>query len=979
MTKAVVKHELTDVTLISVPDPFGKPKVYSSLGHLTFAEMAAQVNELPAFFWDGGGAIVVTVSRQDGRIVHQYQVPRDCWHLARPKCDPKHKLTVAFAVNLQGGNGGGKNVLQIIALVAVIAVAAWVSAGGLGTLGSFQVGSATFTGAKIAAAAVTVAGTMAIAALSKQPTTPSLGQQEAKSPNTAMAQVNVLAPGAALPRVLGTKLIFPPAICEPLSEHINDSVVTEFVLGLAGPHKISKKAIQFGGHSAPEGATIAIRRGATGDALQRLVRRYGHTDQTNQELSKHQDSGFYFAHQSGQPRRFMRLALKGEPVTDLLPTTHTITLRSASTTAGGPVDEHWLNFSFASLFRTTADDDTEPVGVPIRAQMRRVNGDGTYGEWANWPEFHIVRNYRGQFTFSVRVYWEKLAGLPPAPPSRDDGRGGLWAYTNIANQTLQPNLGAWAAHSYFINPARRGAAASAYSEETHSTSNLLNMVGKKDRWDVYLDPDVFEPGTYEVQIKRGTAYRMADWDEQQRLFLSVTTAAATTDFRPDIFGYFLWPAAGFAAVTPGTPSVMLREGYVSDVAISSVSAVINKQPSPGTDVAVIAIRAKNIGNVGAISCLTSGLVPDWSGSAWVGLKATSNPAPHARYILAGTLNALSVPDALIDDTDFVALRSRCNVKNYQVNADIKGMSVPEALDLTLGCAFAGQRNAEQFGCTYERDRSSEGVVQTFTPRNMANFKISKAFPQLSDGLRCIYSDKNNNYQENSVTVLYGTRSDTIEETRYEGLVTQGEVIRRAKFDLNHSRLRLAEYSWTAPLEFIRCRKGDLVGVQTDVIMVKSGWGRILSKTVNGSSKITSIYLDQTITEFRSITGQVTLPQATFGISIQRKNGDVTTHRVTIDADKRTINLNTPIDDTTDIEEGTLITAGTLGNEFTRLVIREIAPKDSTSADIIAFEEAPQLMQTLEANTAEIADAIVGAPVPRMLDFRYRQNSNYLAA
>jgi hypothetical protein len=967
MTKP--KHELTEATLISVPDPFGKPRIYSSLGHLTFAEMAARCDQLPLMFWDGGGAIIVTITDDQDRVVRQFRVPRDIWHISRPKCEPHYHLTVAFGVNMQGGGGGGgggKNVLAIVAMVAVIAAGAWVSGGGLA--GSFGSAFASGTvGAKVAAAAVTVAGAMAIGALSKPPTVPDFGQPDPKTPNTSLAQVNVMAAGAPLPRVLGTKKIFPPAICEPLTEYIDDDVVTEYVLGLAGPHGIPKQTVMIGGKPIPEGAACEIRRGHTSDRLQRLITRYGHTDHVNLQLSNFKHTGHF-----SEDNNAVRLGAVGDEkaVKELLPQWHSVFLRHASQQTGGPIDEHHINLTFPAGLYNTVDGPSDMVVMPFRGRIRRIAANGKPGAWVNLPEFHYVRSYEGQFTFSLRFRWQK-GGRPARPPSRTDRRGGMWAYTSVLPQTAIPASSGWEADSYFIDEGRRQPGAEVYSAITMDETNLLNMVGKKDRWEVYLDPKVFVPGQYELQLKRGAPQHASLWKERKRLQQTEFTS------RYDVFWFFWWRAtSGFTRQDLVT---YYPDGMIAEVVVSSVVAVINAQPSPGKDVCAISLRLKNVGNAGAISCIASGLVPDWNGTAWAGLNVTSNPAPHARDILNGTLNALSVPNLLIDDDDFVALRQRCGREGYEVNAEIKGMSVPEALDLTLGCGFAGQRNAEQFGCTYERDRSDEGVTQTFTPRNMANFRISKAFPQLSDGMRCIYTDKNNDYQDSNVTVLYGTKKATIEEVRYEGLVTQGEVVRRARFDLNHSRLRLAEYSWTAPLEFIRCRKGDLVGVQTDVIMVKSGWGRIMSKTVNGNDRITSFVLDQTLPAFRAITGQITIPQATFGVAIQRKNGSVTTHAVTVDADRRTVTLNTPIDNTSDIAEGTLVTAGSLGNEFTRLIIKEIIPKDSTSAEILAFEEAPSLLRVLEARTAEIADASTGAPIPSMLDFRYPQNSGYLAA
>ena len=40
-----------------------------------------------------------------------------------------------------------------------------------------------------------------------------------------------------LPRVLGTKRVNQPILCEPLIDYTDDEVAAEFVVGLMGPHR----------------------------------------------------------------------------------------------------------------------------------------------------------------------------------------------------------------------------------------------------------------------------------------------------------------------------------------------------------------------------------------------------------------------------------------------------------------------------------------------------------------------------------------------------------------------------------------------------------------------------------------------------------------------------------------------------------------------------------------------------------------------
>ena len=362
-----------------------------------------------------------------------------------------------------------------------------------------------------------------------------------------------------------------------------------------------------------------------------------------------------------------------------------------------------------------------------------------------------------------------------------------------------------------------------------------------------------------------------------------------------------------------------------------------------------AISADFNGTVNSLRIYNETPAPDMQSFQWARWTTTSNPAPHIRDIYGGTLNALPVPEEIIDDAGLVDFRDHCTAMGYEVNAVIKDASVAGAAQICAGAAYAKTYQSDVFGVSRDYDRSAEDPVQYFSPRNMANFSWSKGYPKRPDGLRVTFFDKDQEYKQRQITHPEG--AGLTEQITYEGLVTEAEVRARAQYDLDVLKYRTAFYSWEAPALAIKCRRGSLVGVSTDFLLKWAGSGRITAIEYDGSGDVTAITLDN---EPTLLGGDEWADLDTFaddydlgrigknsGAVLHRAGGTVTTHELSETSEGARLVFATPVTPN-GLQEDDHVIVGDLGNEIRRLIVLDMIPRDRLTWTITAVAEAPEL-------------------------------------
>ena len=350
---------------------------------LTLGELRAQMTCLPHDF-DARGTICI-----NGRPVY-----RRAWGSIRPRAQHNGvPVEITFhALPMGGGKeGGGKNILALIAGIALTAITGFIAGGGLATkLGfSAKLFGAGTVGATLAAAGVSLIGSLLLSALVPPPGIPT--GKTINNPGGASAEGNVLEPTGPTPRVLGSGKVFPPLACEPLTYFDGPDEVVEAIYVLNGPHEITDIRI---GAAAIDGLTnveYETREGWPGDLPIQMVRRQARTEPLQSELRGHAVSasdGFTLESPTGD-------------FSAALPQPITVATRDAP-------DEHWLHLIFPGGINRNASD-TEQVRVPLRLRLRQV-GSST---WINLPELHFRAATPRQLRASVKLVWTADASSSP--------------------------------------------------------------------------------------------------------------------------------------------------------------------------------------------------------------------------------------------------------------------------------------------------------------------------------------------------------------------------------------------------------------------------------------------------------------------------------------------------------------------------------------------------------------------------------------
>jgi len=857
---------------------------------LTLLEMAAAMPALPPEFMDEG--II---------CINGAPVPRASWGGGLPRGPGVTEITFHASIT-GGGDDGGKNPLALIASIALLAAVGWVTGGGLASgLGRLSFGSAFAAdtiGARIAGGLLAIGGQTLIAGLSPAPGVPGQTAMDAgRASGTASANGNVLRANGAVSRVLGARKVFPSFACQPFIYYDGDDEVVEAIYALSGPHEMTD--LRFGDAAIDDmsGLTYEAREGWPGDARLTLVTRQTATDDVRAEAR-----GFVLLDDGITVDDKAEDGFLPQPVvfatTDL-------------------ADEYWLALSWPQGLHQQGDEDVK-LRVPIRLRIRAA-GTTT---WANLPEIH----YRGfsltEIRTTIKFQW---IDSPDVQVDAAAVTGFVEARKLSPGQTAAPAQDDFAAHASF------GSGGEDYLLSGNlNTTGVANVVLRKSEAIITLDTASFSKGRYEIELLRGAAIPDADY--------------VTADYE---FDGAVWDLFGVQG--EGVQAIVLKQ---SDIAAALLvvrgSSIWNDHPVPTDDFALIAVKARNR-QLSPLSCTAKGYVQDWDGSTWANWTTTSNPAPHLRDVLAGALNANPVPETIIDDDDLVTWRTLCIAKGYEVNTIIEGGTVDSALALAAAAGFAAPRMSNTWGIVIGKDTSGDDPEFIFTPANSRDFGFSRSFPDPQDGFRAVFRDKDRDFAERQIVVPDSAIGGRLVQREYSE-VTEADVRRRAEFDLGALRKQSTNYSLVAPLAAIAVRRGQLVGVEHDMLSKQTGQGRVIGWS-ESAGNLVNVTLDHAVqvtnepdlhavTDMHAIT-DLHAVGVTTGIVIVLPDGSTETHPLsTATGLTDTLTLATPA--VSGVAEDLLVVVGPVGREFERLIVSDVTPQDEFSATVSFIDEAPEL-------------------------------------
>ena len=875
----------------------------------SLAEMADGMG-LPAAFPDTG---VICIN---GHVID-----RAVWRVTRPKASrPGQEIAVTFHMPLHGGGGDsgkGTAILALVATLAFTAVGGFIATQGL-TIGGISVAGGTAS-AQALGAAVSIGGSLALSFLTAPPTPTLAGGDELDETRREAAAIsgNALEPGGSVARVAGTYKVFPSHLAFPLVDLVGEDEVVEAVCGLAGPHELMDIRVADAPIDEAEDIEYETREGWRGDAPISIIQRQGRTTEYQTTLSLHdvEESLSY------------KLTDQSVPA-NALPVSHTFSGRDSP-------DEIWMSLILPEGLHDT-DAPTNQMAIPFRFQIRK-RGEST---WVNLPEVHYQDAHIGTRRLMVRLKWQDEPETPYNPPTN---RGFVYAHINVPGQTIAPVADGWVAHSHFD----KGSGNDYVSRSEVGGSAVQNIRLEQNECTFYLDEGTFPKGIYDIRVKRGMFYDASDFTKSTYQFSGTVY---------DLFGYYL--SGDQARIFEG------RGDAGDTVTVLRVASVWNEHPIAKPGYALIALKATGR-RVERISTVASGYVPDWSGTAWDNWTKTSNPAPHFRYVLNGAQTPDSVPMDLLDDDSLVAWRAGCIANGWTCDAVFQGDSSRDVLRILASSGYARLYQSETYGVIQDKDRSSDSPVQIFGPRNMAGFTWSNAFARRPDGLRVKYPDSTSDYDETEIIVYAsdyaGGDGGRFEEITYRGLVTEADARTRAVFDQEQARLRNTFYAFDAPAEAIVCRRGDLIGVNHDVLVgdAKHTAAARIADVIRNSGQVEKIVLDGLVQvydedDLSEITDMSTVMDWSkiglkSGVAIRRTDGSVTTHAISNPTGMTdTLTLATPVASST-IGAGCLVHVGPVGEEYKRLLVLDITNKsrdgDNLIFGITAVDEAQELVRT----------------------------------
>lgn len=872
---------------------------------LTVAEIIRLVPSLPDRFWTHG--IV---------CINDTIVPREMWHVVRPKPFTSDGVPVVVNMLMAPGRGAKgtstKNIITIVASIAVLAAATFITGGGLSVLapgifaaaGTFGAGG---LGAALAGAAVSAAGLLAIQALTPPPTKKKDDRE--KTSESAAADGNVLEPGASIPRIVGTRKIFPPFMARPLIEIVGEDEIVEAIYGLAGPHKLEDIRVDGSPITQIPEVQFDVREGWDNDTPITMIGRYSHTSEPQVTLTDH----------TTQPAAQTQLENQSNPEASI-PQWHTVTTRKDP-------DQIWLQMYWPEGIIDTDNVTTNRV-LPVRIRMRPI-GTTT---WLNLPEIQFKGKKQKLYRKAIILKWATPGALPALPT--DDAP--ILAFWSVPTQAVAPiGIGGWTAHTTFSGGA--------------PINSMANIALFQDRVEIFLNHADFIRGVrWEVQVKRGYLYTFGS--------LNVTTYALS-EAGGSIVSLF-----DYRTVATIHQIDHSKNGVTATTVLARVVSIWDRHPIATIGLALIAIRGRNR-NIGRLSILASGYVPDYSGVAgiWDSWTITSNPAPHFRWALTGVLNAEPMPEDLIDDPNLVDWRLWCATNAHTADIVLTGNSLGESLDLIASCGRARRRMSETWGVVIDRPRATEPPIQIFSPRNSNNFSADKPFAKVPDAFQVAYINAADDYQPDEV-IVYNPDIDPgdaviFEALDYDGIVDTGKVTDRAIFDFRVLNERASTYSLQTDIETLVCRRGDVIGINHDVIDIHMYYARVKSVQISGPN-VTGITLDTevgidgggnlfTASNLFTLTS-LFITGRKIGSAIRLQTGALLTKEVNADPlETATLVFTTPFTDTGVVIPGLLVVIGTQATEFGRYLVFGIEYGGDFVANLTVVDEAPSIHELLE--------------------------------
>jgi len=344
------------------------------------------------------------------------------------------------------------------------------------------------------------------------------------------------------------------------------------------------------------------------------------------------------------------------------------------------------------------------------------------------------------------------------------------------------------------------------------------------------------------------------------------------------------------------------------------------------------VRATNqlSGVIDNLTAKVSSYMLDWDGSIWAE-GVSSNPASIFRHVLQSNAMASPLADSRIDLSSLQTWHTHCASEGYEFNMVRDFQS--SVWELLSDISIAGRATPVQidgkWGVAIDKEQTIP--VQHFTPRNSSSFEAEKAFVDVPHALRMRFANRDTDYKQDERIVYddgYSSENATVfEQLDSIGMTDADHIWKHGRFNLAQMRLRPERWTLNVDFEYLVARRGDLVLITHDVLLVGLKAGRITAVQVDGSGDCTGVTVDETLT---MESGK------SYGLSIRTRDNAGLTRGITLDVGDQTTVVFDSVIDSADIPvvgdifgfgladsetiKGLLLTVEPLGDLQARLTI-----------------------------------------------------------
>jgi len=417
----------------------------------------------------------------------------------------------------------------------------------------------------------------------------------------------------------------------------------------------------------------------------------------------------------------------------------------------------------------------------------------------------------------------------------------------------------------------------------------------------------------------------------------------------------------------------------------------------GTVVMALRIRATDQlnGQIDNLAVKATSVLDVWNGSAWVP-EPTDNPAWIYADIWSGTANRRPVPKDDLDIVSLVNWASYCEDNEFTYNSVVDNRTT--TLEIAQEVAAAGLASwaflpDSKIGVVQDVVQSIPKMI--ISPRNSFNFGFETSAIDLPEALRVQFVDPDT--YENTERLVFDDGFSESNAQKYESIQAKGvtdpdQAWKYGRYHLAQQRLRPERFNFSQDVQHLRYKRGDLLTIQHDVILVGLFSGRVVDLELDQAGFATQLTLDERI-EGIDLTKQ-------YGVKIQRKDGSIATSTINlifsetevtqaedygqitgsitdqedwglltqgstdfdnygnIISDTFGIELNSPL---ANIEKDDLVIFGEVGRESIDVKVTEIQPQGDFIAQVTCVPASDNILDAITGNIPAY-DPVITEPV-----------------